>query len=75
MSQFNVHQGSLPAAGFLRLKQIVGSPKHGLMPLIPVSKATWWRGVKSGLYPQPIKLSPRVTVWRSEDILKLIQSA
>jgi len=38
----------------------------------PVSRATWWRGVKSGQYPQPIKLTARTTVWRSEDIDNLI---
>jgi prophage regulatory protein len=63
------------ASSLLRLKQIVGSPKDGIPPLIPVCKATWWRGVKDGRYPQPIKLSPGVTVWRSEDIRKLIINA
>jgi prophage regulatory protein len=62
-------------SSLLRLKQIVGSPKDGIPPLIPVCKATWWRGVKDGRYPQPIKLSPGVTVWRSEDIRKLIINA
>jgi prophage regulatory protein len=35
---------------------------------IPVSKSTWWSGVKKGIFPKSIKLSPRVTVWREEDI-------
>lgn len=59
----------------MRLAQIVGDSKRGIEALVPVSKATWWRGVKEGRFPQPVKLSPGVTVWRSEDILKLIQSA
>jgi predicted DNA-binding transcriptional regulator AlpA len=28
--------------------------------------------VKEGRYPAPIKLSPRVTVWRVEDIREMI---
>ena len=36
--------------------------------LLPVSKSTWWAGVKSGKFPQPIKLPGRVTVWRMSDI-------
>ena len=40
--------------------------------LLPISLAGWWAGVKSGHYPQPIKLSPRVTVWRREDIMALL---
>lgn len=35
---------------------------------IPVCKTTFWAGVKSGRYPQPVKLSPRVVAWRQEDI-------
>lgn len=42
--------------------------------LIPVSHATWHRGVKDGRFPQPIKLSRNVTVWRVEDIRKLIET-
>lgn len=66
---------TLPATGFLRLQQIVGDRKAGTPPIIPVCKSTWWDGVKSGRFPKPIKLSPRVTVWRAEDIRDLIASA
>lgn len=54
-------------SGFLRLKQIL-SPNGP----IPVSASTWWAGVKDGRYPKPLKLGPRITVWRSEDIQRLI---
>ena len=39
---------------------------------VPVGKSTWWEGVKSGRFPQPIKLGPRITVWRAEDIENLL---
>lgn len=39
---------------------------------IPVSKSTWWAGVKSGRFPAPIKLGPRITAWRETDIQKLV---
>ena len=47
----------------LRIQEII-APKGP----IPVGKSTWWEGVKSGRFPQPIKLGPRITVWREEDI-------
>lgn len=67
----------LPETGFLRLSQIIGNPKAEppVPPIIPVKKTTWWAGCKSGRYPSPVKLSPRVTVWRVEDIRALIASA
>ena len=39
---------------------------------IPVSRSTWWAGVKSGRFPPPVKLGPRITAWHSHDIEKLI---
>ena len=54
----------LPRAGFVRLSQIL---RH-----IPVSRSSWWAGVKIGRYPPPIKLSPGVTAWRAQDIHDLI---
>ncbi len=65
---------SIPDAGFLRLNQIIGNKKTNptIPPIIPVGKSTWWEGVKSGRFPQPIKLGPRITAWRVEDIKKFI---
>ena len=68
---------AIPEIGFLRLKQIVGDPRTdpAIPPIIPVSKSTWWAGVKAGRFPQPIKLGPNTTVWRVEDIRALIDQA
>jgi prophage regulatory protein len=54
----------LPETGFLRLPEI--------LQFIPVSKSTWWAGIKSGRFPKPVKLGARVTAWRAEDIRALI---
>ena len=62
-----------PLAGFVRLSQIIGDQKTGTAPIIPVSRSTWWAGVKTGIFPKPIKLSPGVTVWRVEDIRSFIE--
>lgn len=68
-----MHQ--LPETGYLRLTQIIGNPKARppIPAVIPVSKSTWWAGVKSKRYPQSSKLGPRVTAWRVEDIRALIE--
>jgi prophage regulatory protein len=67
----------LPETGFLRLAQIIGDPKADppTLPIIPVKKSCWWDGVKSGRFPKPVKLGPRVTVWRVEDIRAFIASS
>jgi predicted DNA-binding transcriptional regulator AlpA len=67
----------LPETGYVRLHQIIGKPKTKppVPPVIPVSKSTWWAGVKSGRYPQPVRsLGKRITAWRVEDIRALIEN-
>jgi prophage regulatory protein len=67
---------SLPESGFLRLAQIIGNPKSTppIPAIVPVGKSSWWEGVRSGKYPKPVKLGPRTTAWRVEDIRALIDS-
>jgi prophage regulatory protein len=64
----------LPTTGFIRLPNIIGNPKSNppITPLIPVSKSSWWAGIKSGIYPKPVKLGARTTAWKVEDIRELI---
>ena len=56
-------------SGFLRVKDII-APNGP----IPVSRSTWWQGVKDGRFPKPLKLGERVTVWRTDDIRDLIEN-
>jgi prophage regulatory protein len=57
----------LPETGYLRLPQILA--------IIPVSKSTWWAGVRKQRYPQPTRaLGARITAWRAEDIRALIEA-
>ncbi len=56
-------RNNFPLTGLLRLSAILGPEGP-----IPVSKSTWWAGVKSGRFPKPVKLGPHITAWRVEDI-------
>ena len=56
----------------LRLNQIIGDDKKNIPPIVPISKSAWWDGISKGKYPKPIKLSANTTVWRSDDIQKLM---
>ena len=55
----------LPEVGFIRL--------HQVLAVYPISESAWWAGVRSGKYPQSVKLGPRTTAWRVEDIRALIE--
>lgn len=49
-----------------RLKQVLAR--------IPVSRSSWFAGVQTGRYPRSYSLGPRTTVWRSDDIDRVIAS-
>jgi len=67
---------TFPLEGLLRLPDIIGDPKSDppTKAIIPVSKSTWWAGVREGRFPQPIKLGPNTTAWRAADIRKFLDS-
>ncbi len=56
---------TVPETGFIRLPQV--------LQLIPVSRASWWAGVKAGKYPPGVKIGARTTGWRVSDIRDLIE--
>lgn len=50
----------------LRLKQVLAR--------LNISRSSFLEGCRTGRYPQPIKIGPRTTVWREEDINAFIDS-
>jgi predicted DNA-binding transcriptional regulator AlpA len=56
---------NIPETGFVRIRQILA--------VYPIGRSTWWAGVKSGRFPRPVKLGPRTTAWRVEDIRRLLE--
>ncbi len=67
---------SLPATGFLRLKQLVGDTKANppIPPIIPLGSSSIWRKIKAGEFPAPVKLGPMTTAFRVEDIRVWIEA-
>ena len=55
----------IPEFGFLRLNDV--------LRIIPVSKTTWYNGIRSGRFPKGIRLSQNIVVWRVEDIKNLVR--
>lgn len=54
----------LPSIGFIRLNTV--------LKYIPISKTAWFKGIKQGIYPKPIKLSTRSSAWDVVLIRQLI---
>lgn len=55
-----------PLVRLLRLRDV--------LELVPVSKSGWFAGINAGRFPRGRHISPRVTVWRSDEISQLIDA-
>jgi len=62
----HVYARELPADGYVRLETV--------LTVFPVGRSTWWKGVKDGRFPAPVKLGPRSTAWSVEDIRALLEA-
>lgn len=61
---------------FYRIWQILGN-KYAtppIEPLLPISRSSFYDGISRGVFPAPVKLSPRVSAWRGKDLLELLES-
>ena len=62
----------------MKTEQIFDDPSRlikltDVLAIIPVSKSTWWLGVKAGRYPMPVKIRTRTNCWRLSDVRGLAQ--
>ena len=57
----------LEAGGMLRLPNVLS--------LVGVSRSTWWKLVREGHAPEPVKLTARCTAWRAADIASWLANA
>ena len=67
-----MHTESIPK--YLRVSEIARNRKTGQPGMLCIAPATWWAWVKARKAPQPIHLSPGVTVWRYDDVVAFAES-
>jgi len=54
-------QAAMPSEIYYREKQV-------LTLFAPVSRSTWWRWIRKGNAPAPVRMGPRIVVWRKSDL-------
>lgn len=55
----------LPAEGLIRLPTVLS--------VYPVARSTWWKGIREGRYPPPVRIGAKSVAWRVNDIRRLIR--
>ncbi len=64
----------LPKEGYVRISQIIGDKKRGVVGVFPVSRASWYQGIKAGKYPPALKIGgSRTSAWKVSDIRALLE--
>jgi prophage regulatory protein len=62
----NVDYKNLPDIAMVRERQLI--------PVLPFTSPTLWRRVRSGEFPQPVRLPGRITAWRWGDVRQWLES-
>lgn len=65
---FEQSSQQLPSSGFIRQSQLI---PH----IVPISAATLWRWVANKKFPSPVKIGPRTTAWRVEEVRAWLASS
>lgn len=62
----SVDYKNLPDIAMVRERQLI--------PVLPFTSPTLWRRVRSGDFPQPVRLPGRITAWRWGDVRQWLES-
>jgi predicted DNA-binding transcriptional regulator AlpA len=45
-----------------------------VLKMFPVSKTTWYAGIRDGRYPKSVKIGKKAVAWLKQDIEKCIEN-
>ena len=45
-----------------------------VLAIVPFSRTTLWRRVRSGSFPAPVRLGERIVAWRERDVRQWVDS-
>jgi predicted DNA-binding transcriptional regulator AlpA len=58
----------------LKLPDVIGDRKRGIVGLIPMSRSKWYQGIAQGVFPSPLHIGSS-SYWRLSVIVALIDAA
>jgi hypothetical protein len=66
----------LPVPGYSRLSTVIGDKKANppIPGLFPMSKPSWYRGIKAGRYPKPVKIGPNMSAYANSKLNELMEN-
>ena len=50
-------------------------PLRQVLGIVPVSKTTWYQGIKEGRFPRPLQISAKRVGWLASQIKRVVEDA
>jgi prophage regulatory protein len=57
-----------PTDALVRIEKIIGPDG-----IIPVSRSSFYQGIRDGVYPKPIRLGKRTSAWRVSELMRVTE--
>ena len=58
------HPETTPRERLIRIDEVLA--------VVPISRSSWYAGIKAGIFPRQLKLGRRISAWREQDVLALV---
>jgi prophage regulatory protein len=62
----------IPTEGFIRVSQLIGCRRRGIVPILPISRSGMYAAIRDGRIPPPQKIGRKVIAWPAEQIRAMI---
>ncbi|MBB3993769.1 putative DNA-binding transcriptional regulator AlpA [Sulfitobacter undariae] len=63
----NTHISTLPADGYVRIRQIIGDKKTGITGVLPVSRTYFYALIANKKFPAPKKVG-NASLWNVDEV-------
>jgi prophage regulatory protein len=67
-------QPVIPEQGYVRVAQLLGCQRRGIVPILPVSRSGLYSLIRSGRFPVPQKIGPKIIAWPAQVIREWLQT-
>ncbi len=61
-------QPVIPESGYVRVSQLLGCRRRGLVPILPISRSGLYAWIRQGRWPAPIRIGPKVIAWPAAQV-------
>jgi prophage regulatory protein len=65
-------QPVVPQEGYVRVSQLLGCRRRGLVPILPISRSCLYAWIRDGRWPAPQKLGPKVIAWPAAQVRAML---